>query len=391
MKLIRPSFKIWGQPASLEGIYKQIEKAGRVCYKSSPKYRWYSEDKKRWINEDSEEWKAIENPKKEYPIRGENISAKSFVDRMIASGHGAMLEHGTVYLAMPVETMIPIEANGWGKYTKTPYSKGYKICSIDGEQRVAVTTNYRVIVENNWLDDLQYLCEPTEYHAKRITVHFVCDRGVSHEYVRHRVFSFAQESTRYCNYSNKDKFGGEVTFIIPCWFNLGEGHYQYVHETGPLGHDFYWTPEVSCKDLENGANLFLETLAHSEVAYQELLNKWDNRVHDRRFRTGYRGNPWTPQQARTVLPNALKTELVMTGFVDDWWGEYLVIDKSTGLVDQRIHGKFYDELNNIDKDKYRIIEKGFFPLRCSSGAHPQAQELAIPLREEFIKRGYINE
>lgn len=96
--------------------------------------------------------------------------------------------------------------------------------------------------------------------------------------------------------------------------------------------------------------------------------------------------PWQAQWARTVLSNALKTELVMTGFVDDWWGEYLVIDRATGLIDQRIHGKFYDELNNIDRDKYRIVEKGFFPLRCSSGAHPQAQELAIPLRQEFIDK-----
>lgn len=71
-------------------------------------------------------------------------------------------------------------------------------------------------MENNWLDDLQYICESGKEHEKRITVKFVCDRGVSHEFVRHRVFSFAQESTRYCNYS-KDKFGNELTFIIPCW------------------------------------------------------------------------------------------------------------------------------------------------------------------------------
>ena len=127
----------------------------------------------------------------------------------------------------------------------------------------------------------------------------------------------AQESTRYCNYS-KDKFGNELTFIIPNWYNLKEGHYQYVHETGPLGHSFYWTPEVSYKDLENGVKVFLDSLAHSEVAYQELLNKWDNRIHDKRFRTGYRGNPLTPQQARTVLPMCTKSEAVMTGFYDDW-------------------------------------------------------------------------
>ena len=60
-----------------------------------------------------------------------------------------------------------------------------------------VTLNYRHIVENDWLDDLQYICELTEYHERRVTVRFITDRGVSHEFVRHRVFSFAQESTRY--------------------------------------------------------------------------------------------------------------------------------------------------------------------------------------------------
>ena len=194
MKLIKPSWEILEQEPGIDGIYKAIERAGRTCYKS--------EDK---MTEDS---------------------AKGFVDRMIKSGHGAMLEHGTVYLAMPMETIMPIEANGWGKYTKSPYSKGFKVCEVDGQRRVAVTTNLRVLVENGWLDDLQYICEPTEYHEKRITVHFICDRGVSHEFVRHRVFSFAQESTRYCNYS-KDKFGNELTFIEPCWLE----DYNYESNT----------------------------------------------------------------------------------------------------------------------------------------------------------------
>lgn len=330
MRLCKPSYEIWEQPAGLEGIYKQIEKAGRVCYKS--------EDK---ITEDS---------------------AKSFVDRMIASGHGAMLEHGTVYLAMPVETMIPIEANGWGKYTKTPYSRGFKVCSVDGEQRVAVTTNYRVLVENNWLDDLKYLCEPTEYHAKRITVHFVCDRGVSHEFVRHRVFSFAQESTRYCNYS-KSKFNEGITFITPCWLD------RCSKEERLMFLDYLKKAEGTYMDLTKGNMRVYRTFAYGEPE-EEVVPF----------------TPWQAQQARTVLPNALKTELVMTGFVDDWWGQYLTINKETGLIDQRIHGKFYNELNNIDRDKYRIVEKGFFPLRCSSGAHPQAQELAIPLKQEFINK-----
>lgn len=287
MKLIKPSFTILHQAPGLEGVYKQIELAGRTCYKS--------EDK---ITPDS---------------------AKAFVERMINSGHGAMLEHGTVYLGMPIETIIPIEANGWGKYESNKYSKGGVVCSINGEKRVAITTNLRVLVENGWLDDLQYICEPTKYHEKRITVRFICDRGVSHEFVRHRVFSFAQESTRYCNYS-KDKFGNELTFIQPCYLNEEElakyGPYHLVSRNK--------SPE----------SIFICSLNNAEKDYLTLIE-----------------SGWKAQEARAVLPNALKTELVMTGFATDW--------------------------------------PHFFELRCASNAHPQARELAIPLYDEFLNQKLI--
>lgn len=287
MKLIKPSFTILHQAPGLEGVYKQIELAGRTCYKS--------EDK---ITPDS---------------------AKAFVERMINSGHGAMLEHGTVYLGMPIETIIPIEANGWGKYESNKYSKGGVVCSINGEKRVAITTNFRVLVENGWLDDLQYICEPTKYHEKRITVRFICDRGVSHEFVRHRVFSFAQESTRYCNYS-KDKFGNELTFIQPCYLNEVElaqyGPYHLVSRNK--------SPE----------SIFICSLNNAEKNYLTLIE-----------------SGWKAQEARAVLPNALKTELVMTGFATDW--------------------------------------PHFFELRCASNAHPQARELAIPLYDEFLNQKLI--
>lgn len=159
MRLIKPYSEIWEQLAGLEGVYKQIERAGRVCYKS--------EDK---ITEDS---------------------AKSFVDRMIKSGHGAMLEHGTVYLDIP---------NSAGDYNLVPFfaSNLYSrvvIRPLDDIVHNYITTNFRVIIENfaeEYIPDiLQYLCEPTEFHEKRITVHFVCDRGVSHEFVRHKLLCVA--------------------------------------------------------------------------------------------------------------------------------------------------------------------------------------------------------
>ena len=159
MKLIKQSFEILDQQCGLEGIYKQIEISGRTCYKS--------EDK---ITEDS---------------------AKEFVDRMIKSGHGAMLEHGTVYLKITYKdidfTTLCI-FYGKNKYSVLNHSEDNKIYYI--------TTNYRVLVENNHLNDLKYLCEPTEYHEKRITVKFTTDQGILREFTRHRVFSFAVESTR---------------------------------------------------------------------------------------------------------------------------------------------------------------------------------------------------
>lgn len=303
MKLIKPSFEIWEQPSGLEGVYKQIEGAGRVCYKSEDKIA--------------------------------EGTAKAFVDRMIASGHGAMLEHGTVYLKCKTEVINRYihpedgEEEDFNKLEKYEYNS-YSVTNDDGIY-LYVTTNLRVLVEGNCLRDLEYLCEPTEYHEKRITVKFICDRGVSHEFVRHRVFSFAQESTRYCNYS-KDKFDSECTFIIPCWLNIVEG--SYTLEDVEEKYDRCLITD-SGKGITNEAAEYIRSLIYSEKTYFSLLDR-----------------NWRPQQARAVLPNSLKTELVMTGFVSDW--------------------------------------KHFFELRCSSSAHPQARELAIPLQEEFIARGYIN-
>ena len=332
MKLIKPSFEIWNQPAGLEGVYKQIERVGRVCYKS--------EDK---ITEDS---------------------AKGFVERMIKSGHGAMLEHGTVYLYNPGDKQM---LDMIKRYSENPYSR-LKVVKADLTGAIIgpvwITTNYRVIVENNWEKDLIYYSpNPVPLHPKRITVHFVCDRGVSHEFVRHRVMSFAQESTRYCNYS-KDKFGNELTFIIPCWLDIPEGK-AYWHdginyrvgatEDNPFGESVnpkaWFNKESNCVEVHD----YIQALDSAEKAYFRLMDKWENRVADRRYITGFRGNPWTPQQARAVLPNSLKTELVVTGFVSDW--------------------------------------NHFFDLRArgTTGApHPQAKELAEPLMKEFIARKYIN-
>lgn len=242
MKLIKPSYEIWQQSSGLEGVYKQIELCGRICYKS--------EDK---ITEDS---------------------AKGFVERMIKSGHGAMLEHGTVYLAIPMTTYAPEAVN---IYRHSPYSKVNecnKFIFTDkyGDKAAAwcVTTNLRVLVENDCLEDLEFLCEPTEYHERRITVHFTADAGVMREFFRHRVFSMAQESTRYCNYL-RDKFSNSITVIYPSWLKEEE-------------------------ELE-----FEEDMRVIEELYFKWLKKG-----------------WTAQQVRVFLPLGVKAEAVMTGFTSDF-------------------------------------------------------------------------
>ena len=312
MKLIEPSYQILDQPAGLDGIYQQIEMAGRTCYRSQ---------------------------------RPEGQTAKNFVDRMIASKHYAMLEHGTVYLKVPVynANCVDFPHGELDCVTHSPYSKiSYGPAQeleglMDWTSReistecMYITTNYRVLVENDALCLLEYLCEPTEYHERRVTVRFTTDRGVSHEFVRHRVFSFAQESTRYCNYS-KDKFGNELTFIAPSWLN-----------------EYYY-------DGNTYTRIFLDSLKAAESNYLDLLKKWEEKIPDSRYKTGFRNNPWTPQQARQVLPNALKTELVMTGFVSDW--------------------------NHFFRLRTSIIAETGKP-------HPDASALADPLYKEFLSRGYI--
>ena len=245
MKLINQSAEIWEQPEGEIGIYKQIERAARLCYKS--------EDK---TTEDS---------------------YQRFINMLNTNGHQSPLEHGTIYLQYEV---VKGGCNPLSKYYNDKYSK----VNCNANQlsvRLFVTTNYRVIKEHGWEEDLKYLCEPTEYHEKRISVHITTSIGISRELNRHRCHSICEESTRYCNYS-KDKFGNELTFIIPNWVNT---HCPSKHQEGPGATDMAWS----------------NSLEEAEYNYLLLLKQG-----------------WKPQQARDVLPLATKTELIHTAFESDW-------------------------------------------------------------------------
>lgn len=147
-------------------------------------------------------------------------------------------------------------------------------------------------------------------HAN-ITVRFICDRGITHELVRHRLAAYSQESTRYCNYKNS------VTFIIPPWIALGKGEMAIS--------------DIESLDIEQNSICWCRQMLNSEYEYQNLLK-----------------NGWSPQQARSVLPNSLKTEIVMTANVREW-----------------IH---------------------VLTLRTSKAAHPQMKELMFPLLKELRER-----
>ena len=233
MNLIKPSYEIIEQSSGIDGLYKHIELCGRTCYRSQDR-----------ITEDS---------------------ARKFIDGLIKSGHGAMLEHGTVYLAKEVDYSSSDYLELEDKYASNKYTK------VNYEGGIAyITTNLRVLVENGWMEDLQYLCEPTEYHEKRITVRYISDIHFYKDTTRHRVFSWAIESTRFCNYL-KEKFGSNISFLIPCWLKEEE-------------------------ELE-----FEEDLKVIENIYFKWINKG-----------------WQAQQAAYFLIQGTKAEIIMTGFVSDY-------------------------------------------------------------------------
>ena len=241
MRLVKPSFEILEQGTSINDMYKHIELCGRTCYKSTDK-----------ITESS---------------------AKPFIDRMIKSKHFAMLEHGTVYLTIPnknISRSLLIY-----NYEMNPYSK-----VIWTNDNVYITTNYRVIIENNWIEHLEYITSPTEFHEKRITVRFIANIHFYKDLTRHRKMSYAIESTRFCNYT-KDRFGGELTFIQPCWIKE-----EYVPGDYNRSEQFV---------------MFTEMLENIESTYNFMIN-----------------SGWQAQQAANILPQATKAEIIVTGFAKDW-------------------------------------------------------------------------
>ena len=302
MKLIKQSFEILEQKDfTIKGIKQFVERCARVSYKS--------ED------------------------RMTDTSYEKFVNMLESRGHDRPLEFGTVHLKMIlpdfegfIHSLLTIGMlnNIWIKHA-------YK-----GDV-IYITTNYRY-----YLDIIKYFPnvkeyfteEDNEYYPKRYTVHMILDRGVMDEFRTHVGLSHLAESTRYCNYS-KDKFNNEVTFVIPSWMDFPEisidlGNYDKTSVRSKDGnvHIIDTRPPYVEGD-------FIRSLCEAESNYLSIVR-----------------NGWTPQQAREVLPLAVKSELISCGFEDAW--------------------------------------KNFFYRRCAKDAHPMAQEIAKPMHKEFIERGFID-
>ena len=235
MQLIEPKVEIIKQGVGLDGMYKHIELCGRTCYKST--------------------YNITDN------------SAKPFADRMIKSQHYAMCEFGTVYLDINADAVCNYGVEEF--YMENPYSKMSIKYDDDDVKHLYVTTNLRVLAENDRMSDLKFICSPNQYHEQRITMKIICSRYVANEIVRHRVNSYAQESQRFCNYF-KDKFGNVIVYIMP------EG--------------------LSCEN----AKLVADAYEYCEKVYMQLIQ-----------------NGVKQQTARTVLPGGNKTEIMVCGFASD--------------------------------------------------------------------------
>ena len=305
MKLIKQSFEILEQKDfTLKGIKQFIERCARVSYKSEDKMT--------------------------------DTSYEKFVSMLVKRDHARPLEFGTVHLQMYISDFHKLRDtlcinNMWNDQ----WIKYHYVGNL-----AYVTTNYRyylAIIKVFPSAENDFDPQNDELYPKRYTVHFITSRGVMDEFRTHVGLSHLAESTRYCNYS-KDKFGNQLTFIIPCCVDTIEDEYYLTHNDEISSRLF---PNMTFGDLPKTPFYFLYSLLIAEKSYFNLLKT----------------EHWTPQQAREVLPLSVKSELISCGF-EDAWENFM----------RRRSPKYGDP-----------------------GAHPMAAEIADKLCEEFLKRGFIDE
>lgn len=363
MKFTKASVEIIPIPAptDTQAVYRHLERIGRTCYKSEDKItpescrkflrnifnrkHWAMLEHYPFVIEDtsSDLFMAIG---RFYQINDVDIQSKisyiktsvciedlpngGFKSRYLISGSATAFN----YL---MEALQMTKDNGVAFDDLEFYLDFMKVMSIKfphlfkdpyPDDDMAVDTYERRSEGYQFLsqDDVLALNDHDASMHLYMTARFICDRGVTHEIVRHRPASYAQESTRYCNYGNTG-----CRFIIPCWFSPEATEYLLtVEDMFPAGKQLV-KPDV----LNDAEYQWCRSMLSSDTGYNRLLSAG-----------------WNPQQARSVLPNSVKTEIVMTANIPEW--------------------------------------SHFFNMRVPKTAHPQMREVSIPLynaaRQIYIGR-----
>lgn len=284
IKVVNPSVELWKQEGyTLDDIWKHIARCARVCYQSVPK------------NNGETDYGFLVRTL----FRGNDVGNQPYNTKDIIKCHLSVCEHGTVHLKYPL--FIPRAAAQATRFIHNQYSR-----TREHEGYIYVTTNMRVLIEHNWMDELEFIDATPNcpYYVPRHTICFITDIGASRELNRHRVNSIVEESTRYCRY-NADKFGNNITVAKLPWIpDVNNDNVSSDYSNG-----FY-----------NDDEIYYDGIIRDKYAVHWTAIDWflyglqiANLVYCKCIELG-----WTAQQAREILPLNTKTQVVHTAFVDDW-------------------------------------------------------------------------
>lgn len=300
IKVVNPSVEIWKQDGyTLDAIWKHIARCARVCYQSVPK------------NNGETDYGFIVRTL----LKRIDVVNQPYDIEKIKTCHLSVLEHGTVHLRYPL--FMPRAGIQFNiRLRDNKYSKYY----IDEKNYAYVTTNMRVLVENGWMDELEFIDDiHVDKFIGRCTFNFITDIGASRELNRHRVNSISEESTRYCRY-NADKFGNNITVAKLPWIPNDDDANGQCYKRGFFGDNEIFDDEYLQAHYCDGWTAIDWYLYGLQIA---------NLVYCKCIELG-----WTAQQAREILPLNTKTQVVHTAFVEDWqhW-----IDLRSDEVSGKVH------------------------------------------------------
>ena len=299
IKVVNPSVELWKQEGyTLDAIWKHIARCARVCYQSTPK------------NNGETDYGFVVRTL----LKGKDVINKPYNIKDIKGCHLSVFEHGIVHLKLPLTIAQGIMQSK--RFTNNHYSRS----KLYGDY-CYVTTNMRVIIENAWVNALEFIDNNNgcPYYKGFATISFITNIGVSRELNRHRCHSISEESTRYCAY-DKGKFGNGITVAKLPW----------IPEVDPNGegHDYN-------EGFFNDNEVFDNNIIEEQYTANWTAVDWffyGLQICDLVYRKT-RELGWTAQQAREILPLNTKTQVVHTAYLDDWYQWVLLrADEVSGKV-----------------------------------------------------------